>query len=181
MLKQGNAVGEGGAVWWGRGCGMVLCVALNPASPTPKPSLPVLLLLRQTPATLGMALIAMGDDLGSDMAMRMMDHLLQYGDAPVRRGVPLAAALLSVSNPNMSSMDMLSRLSHDNDMEVAQNAILALGVMGAGTNNARMAGMLRNLSSYYSKEPTLLFLVRQPTPSLSPARPSCSPQSRLCC
>jgi hypothetical protein len=45
--------------------------------------------------------------------------------------------------------------------QVAQNAILALGIMGAGTNNARMAGMLRNLSSYYSKEPSLLFLVRR--------------------
>ena len=32
--------------------------------------------------------------------------------------------------------------------------------MGAGTNNARLAGMLRGLSSYYYKEPTLLLLVR---------------------
>ena len=29
-----------------------------------------------------------------------------------------------------------------------------------GTNNARLAGMLRNLSGYYAKEPTLLLLVR---------------------
>ena len=34
------------------------------------------------------------------------------------------------------------------------------GLIGAGTNNARLAGMLRGLSSYYYKEPTLLFLVR---------------------
>ena len=34
------------------------------------------------------------------------------------------------------------------------------GIIGAGTNNARLAGMLRGLSSYYYKEPTLLFLVR---------------------
>ncbi len=30
----------------------------------------------------------------------------------------------------------------------------------AGTNNARLAGMLRSLASYYYKEPSLLFLVR---------------------
>lgn len=30
----------------------------------------------------------------------------------------------------------------------------------AGTNNARLAGLLRNLSSYYYKEPVCLFLVR---------------------
>ncbi len=33
-------------------------------------------------------------------------------------------------------------------------------MIGAGTNNARLAGMLRGLGSYYYKEPTLLFLVR---------------------
>lgn len=37
---------------------------------------------------------------------------------------------------------------------------MALGIVGAGTNNARLAGILRNLASYYYKEPTLLFLVR---------------------
>lgn len=43
---------------------------------------------------------------------------------------------------------------------MAHNAVLALGIMGAGTNNARLAGMLRSLSSYYGKEPNLLFMVR---------------------
>ena len=38
-------------------------------------------------------------------------------------------ALLNVSNPQMGPMDMLSRLSHDSDEAVAQNAILALGVL----------------------------------------------------
>ena len=32
-------------------------------------------------------------------------------------------------------------------------------MIGAGTNNARIAGMLRNLSSYYYKEASLLFCV----------------------
>jgi hypothetical protein len=45
-------------------------------------------------------------------------------------------------------------------LQVAQNAVVALGLVGAGTNNARLATILRNLSSYYYKEPTLLFLVR---------------------
>ena len=34
------------------------------------------------------------------------------------------------------------------------------GIIGAGTNNARLAGLLRQLSAYYHKEPVLLFLVR---------------------
>uniref|UniRef100_A0A061RYU3 26S proteasome non-ATPase regulatory subunit 2 homolog n=1 Tax=Tetraselmis sp. GSL018 TaxID=582737 RepID=A0A061RYU3_9CHLO len=116
--------------------------------------------IHQGPAVMGIALIAMGEELGTAMVMRMLEHLLQYGEAAVRRAVPLAVALLSTSNPDMSAMDMLSRLSHDTDSEVSHNAILALGIMGAGTNNARMAGMLRNLSSYYAKEPSHLFMVR---------------------
>eukprot|EP00884_Botryococcus_braunii_P022475 jgi/Botrbrau1/8911/Bobra.0148s0025.2 len=114
----------------------------------------------QGPAVLGLALLAMAEDLGSHMANRALEHLLQYGDLPVRRGVPLALAMLNVSNPTINAMDALSRLSHDQDTEVAHNAIIALGIVGAGTNNARLAGILRQLSAYYYKEPTLLCAVR---------------------
>ena len=40
------------------------------------------------------------------------------------------------------------------------SSLFATGLIGAGTNNARLAGLLRGLSSYYYKEPTALFLVR---------------------
>jgi hypothetical protein len=57
-------------------------------------------------------------------------------------------------------MDTLSKLSHDSDADVAQGAILALGLIGAGTNNSRIALLLRQLSAYYSKEANQLFIVR---------------------
>ena len=41
--------------------------------------------------------------------------------------MPLAVALLNVSNPNVAALDTLSRLSHDADTEVAQCAVLSLG------------------------------------------------------
>lgn len=41
--------------------------------------------------------------------------------------MPLAIALLNVSNPTLGAMDALSRLSHDTDAEVAQNAVVSLG------------------------------------------------------
>jgi hypothetical protein len=44
-------------------------------------------------------------------------------------------------------------------IEFLQAAIISLGLIGAGTNNARIAGMLRNLSSYYYKEAAHLFCV----------------------
>lgn len=40
-----------------------------------------------------------------------------------------------------------------------QAAIISLGLIGAGTNNARIAAMLRNLSSYYYKDASALFCV----------------------
>ena len=85
---------------------------------------------------------------------------LQYGEPVIRRAVPLALAMLSASNPQLSIMDMLSKLSHDNDAEVAHNSIFAMGIVAAGTNNARLAGMLRQLAQYYNKDASNLFMVR---------------------
>lgn len=116
--------------------------------------------MHQGPAVIGLALIAMAEPLGAQMAGRSLEHMLQYSDPSVRRAVPLAIAMLNISSPDMLAMDTLGRLSHDADSEVAQNAVLALGLVGAGTNNARLAGMLRNLSSYHHKDPVLLYLVR---------------------
>jgi hypothetical protein len=44
-------------------------------------------------------------------------------------------------------------------VQILQAAVFSLGLIGAGNNNARIAGMLRNLSSYYYKDATLLFCV----------------------
>ncbi|XP_075669512.1 26S proteasome non-ATPase regulatory subunit 2 homolog A-like [Castanea sativa] len=114
----------------------------------------------QGPAVLGIAMVAMAEELGLEMAIRSLEHLLQYGEQNIRHAVPLALGLLCISNPKVNVMDTLSRLSHDTDSEVAMAAVISLGLIGAGTNNARIAGMLRNLSSYYYKDANLLFCVR---------------------
>ena len=92
---------------------------------------------QQGVAVIGLALIAMGEDIGSEMAFRTMGHLLRYGEPCIRRAVPLALGLISVSNPRLNVLDTLSKFSHDSDSEVALNSIFALGLVGAGTNNAR--------------------------------------------
>lgn len=116
--------------------------------------------VHQAFATLGVAMVAMGEDIGVDMALRTMSHLLQYGEAEIRRSVPVAMALLCVSNPLLNVLDMLSKLSHDADAKVAYNSILAMGIVGAGTNHARIAGMLRHLAQYYHKDQNALLCVR---------------------
>lgn len=114
----------------------------------------------QSVAVLGIALVTMGETIGSDMAIRTFDYLLQYGELSVKRAVPLALCLLDISNPEYTVVDTLSRLSHDADAQVSMNAILALGFVAAGTNNSRVAGLLRQLSDFYYREANHLFIVR---------------------
>lgn len=116
--------------------------------------------LVQAYAVLGLALVAMGEDIGQEMVLRQFGHLMHYGEPNIRKAVPLAMGLISVSNPQMKIYDTLSRYSHDNDVDVAVNAIFAMGMVGAGTNNARLAQLLRQLASYYHRDPGALFMVR---------------------
>mmetsp|Transcript_8370 Transcript_8370/g.17830 ORF Transcript_8370/g.17830 Transcript_8370/m.17830 type:complete len:942 (+) Transcript_8370:134-2959(+) len=114
----------------------------------------------QMAAVIGIGLITMGEDVGAEMALRSFDHLLHYCELPVKRAVPLALGALNVSNPDFSVIDQLSRLSHDPDAEISQNAIIAMGLCSAGTNNSRVAGLLRQLSEFYNKEAGHVFCVR---------------------
>lgn len=114
----------------------------------------------QAVAALGIALVSVGGDITTEMTLRTLDHLQHYCELPVKRVIPLALALLFVSNPEYSIIDQLSRLSHDQDVELSQCAILGLGLISAGTNNSRVAGLLRQLSDFYAKEANHLFVVR---------------------
>lgn len=57
-------------------------------------------------------------------------------------------------------MDQLLKLAHDPDPELSYRAILGLGLIGAGTNNSRIAEMLRGLAAFNAKDPNGMFLVR---------------------
>lgn len=106
-------------------------------------------LSKHAAAVIGIALIAMGEDIGryvkkvifygkrinsdkkwriifsfSEMSFRTFGHLLRYGEPAVRRAVPLAIALTSISNPQLHIVDTLSKFSHDSDGEVAFNCKL---------------------------------------------------------
>lgn len=114
----------------------------------------------QMVAVIGVGLITMGEAVGEEMALRTFDHLLHYCELPIKRAVPLAFAVLNISNPEFTVIDQLSRLSHDPDAEISQNAILGMGIVSAGTNNSRVAGLLRQLSEFYNKEASHVFCVR---------------------
>src|SRR5271154_6197914 len=85
---------------------------------------------------------------------------MHFGEPMIRKAIPLAIGLLYASNPQLTVFETLSRYSHDSDLEVAVSAIFAMGLVGAGTNNARLALLLRGLASYYHRDQDSLFMVR---------------------
>ena len=111
---------------------------------------------------IGVALISFGEEIGQEMCLRTMNHLLQYGEPMIRRTVPLAIGLLRISNPEVATMDLLYKLAYDSDDEVAMSAIFALGLIGAGTNNSKLAGNLRMLASgsQTASRENILFVIR---------------------
>nr|XP_012234426.1 PREDICTED: 26S proteasome non-ATPase regulatory subunit 2-like [Linepithema humile] len=130
----------------------------------------------QAIASLGVGVVGLGE--GKENS-RIFGQVGRYGPTPARRAMPLAMALSSLSNADPAVLDVLNKYSHDHDADVALNAIFALGLVGAGTNNARLATMLRQLAAYHAKNPFHLFLVRisqglvhlgKGTLSLSPLR-----------
>ena len=114
----------------------------------------------QSAAVFGLSMVAMGEEMSVQLASRMADHLLAYGDSSVRQSVPLALALCHISDPQYEVIDTLSRLSHDPNERVSQSAIFAMGLAGAGTNNSRVAGLLRSLATFYKNEADALFVTR---------------------
>lgn len=114
----------------------------------------------QAMATLAVAAVSFGEETGMEMVQRIFGHVGRYGDNTVRKAAPLAIALTSISNPELPTLDVLTKYSHDSDDDVACNGIFGLGLIGAGTNNARLAACLRQLAVYHSKKSSQLFMVR---------------------
>ena len=52
--------------------------------------------LYQAFSVLAIALVAMGEDVGAEMTLRHMSHLMHYGDPVIRRTVPLALSLIHI-------------------------------------------------------------------------------------
>jgi len=116
--------------------------------------------LPQAAAIISIAFLSISEEIGNDMVMRTMHHILQYCEMSVKRAIPIALAIMSVSNPKLQIVDLLCKLSHDEDAEMSRRAILALGIVSAGTNNSKVSEILRGLSHYYQRDNQHVFLVR---------------------
>ena len=75
-------------------------------------------------------MIAFGEDIGSDMCLRTMNHLLQYGEPIIKRTVPLAIGLLRISNPEVATPPALEAFPGANKIPFLWNSSIASGVHG---------------------------------------------------
>lgn len=102
-------------------------------------------------ALLGLSLIASSEEVGNEMALRLIQHALHFSNAENKKIIPIAVAALYLSNPKIPVVDLLQKMAYDSDQDMACRAILAMGLVGAGTNNARLADIFRKLAGYYNK------------------------------
>lgn len=49
------------------------------------------------------------------MATRLLNHIMYFGKSDKKKIIPLAFAMLSISNPKINTMDVLSKLAYDTD------------------------------------------------------------------
>ena len=114
----------------------------------------------QSLAVIGCSLIAIGEEVGTEMLSRSFNHFLQFGDVNIKKAVSLAISLLNLSNPKVTVIDSLTKFCYDTDKTVAMNAIFSMGLVSSGSNHSRVGGLLRSLAAYYSEETNPLFMVR---------------------
>ena len=50
------------------------------------------------------------------MAMRLLNHILHFSKSEKKRIVPIALAILSLSNAKINVMDLLFKLAYDTDV-----------------------------------------------------------------
>jgi len=114
----------------------------------------------QSIAVIGCSLIAIGEEVGTEMLSRSFNHFLQFGDINIKKTVSLAIALLNLSNPKVQVIDSLTKFCYDTDKTVSMNAIYSMGLVSSGSNHSRVGGLLRSLAAYYSEDSNPLFMVR---------------------
>lgn len=68
--------------------------------------------------------------------------------------------ILGIHNFSIQTTDLLYKLAHNEDKEIALRSLLGLGLIAAGSNNSRVAGLLKNLGIYYEEESDFCFIIR---------------------
>lgn len=107
-----------------------------------------------TVLVVGLGFLAGECDIARHMIVRFAERVMKYGDVHAKRAVPFLLAMSSLGVMSNEIVDDLSKLCLHYDKETAFNSLLALGLVGCGTQNFKIAGILRHCieSKFYQEE-----------------------------
>jgi 26S proteasome regulatory subunit N1 len=109
---------------------------------------------------LAMSLISMGEDVSVKMATRLLNSSM-LTDSVVRKSIfPLCLSLLYASNPDVEVLDTLGRSINTGEPGSVINTIISLGIVGAGTNSARIQQIFEQQYVYHPKNTKVSFLLK---------------------
>ncbi|ELP92744.1 26S proteasome non-ATPase regulatory subunit, putative [Entamoeba invadens IP1] len=111
-------------------------------------------------SVIGVALALMSDDLSTEASTRLIDEVQRYSEPAVKRYVPFALALTSIGKPKVPLLEQLTRLAHGSDIIAARNAILAIGLVAAGTQATRAVSLLDQLACFFVNDHQSLYCVK---------------------
>lgn len=109
---------------------------------------------------IGISFIAISEGIGRKLLIRNINHILYYAELPIKRMIPIMLTILGIHSFNIQITDMLYKLAHIEDKEIALRSLLGLGLIATGTNNSRVGSLLKNLGIYYEEEPDYCFIIR---------------------
>uniref|UniRef100_T1KYB2 Uncharacterized protein n=1 Tax=Tetranychus urticae TaxID=32264 RepID=T1KYB2_TETUR len=104
-------------------------------------------------ATIGISLIALGEEVGCSMAKRILQQILLNGSLSSKRMVPLAFALLSLSNPDPQILATLEKCSRYQMISMSINSIFAIGLCGSGSLDQKLSKIINNLFENFDSGP----------------------------
>jgi 26S proteasome regulatory subunit N1 len=109
---------------------------------------------------IGIAFISISEVVGTNIIIRLIHQILHYCELPLKRVVPIMLTIIGIANSNIQIADLLYKLAHDEDQEIALRALFGLGIIGAGSNNSRIANLLRSLAGYYESENEYIYIIK---------------------
>jgi 26S proteasome regulatory subunit N1 len=109
---------------------------------------------------LSCSLVAIGDDLTTQMVARIVSSSLLLDSPHLRSVLPLCYSLLYPSNPQPTILDLLERSLNIGETNCVMSTLLSLGIIGAGSLNNRIIRILDQQYSFYYKDHKVLSVLK---------------------
>ena len=88
---------------------------------------------------IGVTLISISEMIGTEIIIRYIHKVMHYGNKKLKKVIPIMLTLLGIVKLDIKVTDMLYKMAHNEDKEIALRSLFGLGVIAAGTNNSKIS------------------------------------------